>query len=138
MPSCRYCHRVMPLTRGMCAAHYKRWLAGGDLEAPIDMRYSNSTPPQCSLCDHASASNGYCRKHWHIWRRYGEEGLRLMAEYSGFCGLCGAEADPVIDHDHETGQIRGLICGPCNTGLGLLGDTVEGVCRALDYLRNGG
>lgn len=40
-----------------------------------------------------------------------------------------------IDHEHSTGRIRGIICGKCNTGIGLLGDSVEGVERALAYLR---
>jgi len=42
-----------------------------------------------------------------------------------------------IDHDHTTGVVRGVLCKPCNTGLGLLGDSEEGLSRALDYLREG-
>lgn len=41
----------------------------------------------------------------------------------------------MIDHDHETGRIRGLLCRPCNAGLGLLGDQDTRVQLALDYLR---
>jgi hypothetical protein len=39
-----------------------------------------------------------------------------------------------LDHDHETNLFRGWICDSCNTGIGLLGDTIEGVQKALDYL----
>ena len=39
-----------------------------------------------------------------------------------------------IDHDHKTGAFRGWLCGPCNTGIGLLGDTEESVQQTLAYL----
>ena len=39
-----------------------------------------------------------------------------------------------IDHDHKTGKIRGLLCHYCNSGLGLLGDTIERVTNTIEYL----
>lgn len=39
-----------------------------------------------------------------------------------------------VDHCHQTGKIRGLLCANCNRGLGLLGDTKEAVALALEYL----
>jgi len=41
----------------------------------------------------------------------------------------------VIDHDHRTGQIRGLLCNPCNGAIGMRGDDAEGARAALDYLK---
>lgn len=40
-----------------------------------------------------------------------------------------------VDHDHKTGKIRGLLCTPCNRGIGLLGDSVQ---RAVAYLEKPG
>lgn len=40
----------------------------------------------------------------------------------------------VIDHDHATGEIRGLICPGCNVAIGNLGDSASGVEQALKYL----
>lgn len=40
-----------------------------------------------------------------------------------------------LDHCHVTGAFRGWLCGKCNMGIGALGDTVEGLERALSYLR---
>ncbi len=39
-----------------------------------------------------------------------------------------------LDHDHANGKFRGWLCGPCNRAIGQLGDTVDGVRRALEYL----
>lgn len=57
-------------------------------------------------------------------------------EYGTSCELCGK---PVyrnwqLDHCHITGNFRGWICKPCNTGLGSLGDTKEAIKRAAEYL----
>lgn len=42
---------------------------------------------------------------------------------------------PHADHDHETGEFRGVLCGPCNRALGLFGDSEEALARAIRYLR---
>tara|TARA_Y100000004_G_scaffold28565_1_gene29331 strand:- start:105 stop:437 length:333 start_codon:yes stop_codon:yes gene_type:complete len=39
-----------------------------------------------------------------------------------------------LDHDHESGQFRGWLCKQCNTGLGNLGDDLESLLRAVQYL----
>lgn len=56
------------------------------------------------------------------------------------CALCERDLSVCtlrgihVDHDHATGAIRGVLCTRCNTGLGALGDNVEGLRRALAYL----
>lgn len=60
----------------------------------------------------------------------------MMIEQDGKCALCGASGkDLEVDHDHHTGEIRGMLCSKCNMGIGLLGDTEEGVASALRYLK---
>lgn len=52
------------------------------------------------------------------------------------CGLNPAKHDKLhLDHCHITNKFRGWICRSCNLGLGCLGDTVEGLEKALSYLR---
>jgi hypothetical protein len=63
----------------------------------------------------------------------------ILARQGGGCGVCGGESQRAyydLDHCHETGTVRGLLCGRCNKGLGLLGDNEEAVMRALKYLRS--
>ena len=51
------------------------------------------------------------------------------------CACCGRIDRLFIDHDHASGLYRGHICRSCNTGIGLIGDSVAGVQRALTYLQ---
>jgi hypothetical protein len=63
----------------------------------------------------------------------------LLAAQGGVCGSCGGPATGRrktfhVDHDHRTRRVRGLLCDSCNLAIGKLGDDVEGVERALEYL----
>ena len=50
------------------------------------------------------------------------------------CQLCGSEDKLVPDHCHETGKVRGVLCGSCNRALGVLGDTKDSIQNVLTYL----
>lgn len=41
-----------------------------------------------------------------------------------------------VDHDHETGKVRGVLCHSCNAGIGLLGDSVPILREAIRYLES--
>ncbi|WP_225878631.1 endonuclease VII domain-containing protein [Spongiactinospora rosea] len=72
-------------------------------------------------------------------RKYGltpDDLERLRRELGNRCPICMREASLVMDHDHKTGRLRGLICGTCNTGLGLLGDNIGRLFRAIGYLHD--
>ena len=66
-----------------------------------------------------------------------------MAEQQGHkCAICNSE-DPrgngsrfAVDHDHKTGRVRGLLCGPCNMGIGKLGDDIALLTAAIEYLKD--
>lgn len=53
------------------------------------------------------------------------------------CACCGKThpKSMVCDHDHNTLKFRGWICDPCNMGIGKLGDDLEGIEKALAYLK---
>ena len=53
-----------------------------------------------------------------------------------FCDCCNQPTTHlVLDHDHTTGLFRGWLCRNCNQGIGKLGDNIEGLMNAIDYLQ---
>lgn len=54
---------------------------------------------------------------------------------SSVCECCGTDKELCYDHDHETMKFRGVLCRTCNRSIGQLGDTIECIERALNYLR---
>ena len=81
------------------------------------------------------------QESWAKWR-YGlsaDDRAALHAKQAGKCAMCET-AIPVagrrvhVDHDHETGVVRGLLCHRCNQGLSYV-ERPEFLQRALDYLR---
>lgn len=78
-----------------------------------------------------------CSDQYHRAKRYGVDAHELRAaleRYSG-CEICGrVNSEPVIDHDHGSGHVRGLICTQCNTGIGMLQDNPDVLRSAAKYL----
>lgn len=57
------------------------------------------------------------------------EALKLKYLDCPVCGESFSGKTPNIDHCHESGKVRGLLCKPCNTLLGRMGDNLRGVIR---------
>lgn len=73
----------------------------------------------------------------YISRRYGLTRTDYEALVVDVCHVCSqvlVAGQGRLDHDHQTGVVRGVLCNKCNLGIGLLGDTTEGLRRALAYL----
>ena len=60
----------------------------------------------------------------------------MYEEQDGCCKICKRERRLVIDHCHDTGVVRGLLCHKCNSALGAFGDDVSGLMRAVNYLED--
>ena len=60
------------------------------------------------------------RRHKTIYGLTDAERLELFESSDGLCALCLEEPATVIDHDHETGKVRGALCHFCNKGLGYI------------------
>ena len=73
----------------------------------------------------------------HLYGMTLEEFREREAEVSGLCEICG-EPNPSgrlhVDHCHETGEVRGLLCRHCNPGLGNFKDSTEYLRQAIAYL----
>jgi len=97
-----------------------------------------------STKDGLNSSCKQCIKDSSLLKKYGISlnGYNALLKSQGFrCALCGTNKPLgvsgmfVVDHCHKTGVVRGLLCNHCNTGLGKLGDNVETLQRAVDYLK---
>lgn len=65
-----------------------------------------------------------------------KEFFALVEQFNGKCGICKDRDFEAIDHDHETGQVRGLLCNQCNMSLGGFKDNIEVLEAAIAYLKN--
>jgi hypothetical protein len=88
--------------------------------------------------------SAYRKRHREAVRRYKRrkkygiteaEYRELKRASKGRCAICNRKARLVIDHDHITGKVRGLLCDKCNGGLGCLDDNIAGLRRAIKYLK---
>lgn len=90
---------------------------------------------QCKNCTRATD----WRRNLRDWYGLTEESYERMKEQQGGrCAICGDECSLQVDHNHETGMVRGLLCLLCNSALGHLKDNADIASRAEAYLRNGG
>lgn len=79
------------------------------------------------------------RRDWALQKQYGvslDEFKEMEKEQGGKCAICGIFCKLHLDHDHETGRIRGLLCPNCNKGLGLFFDNAKNLNNARKYLQN--
>jgi len=80
------------------------------------------------------------RKYYHIKRNYGleqEQVIEIMESQHYKCAICDIpfnETQACIDHNHETNNVRGILCRTCNTGIGSLKNSVKILQSAIKYL----
>lgn len=68
-----------------------------------------------------------------------EQYNEMLAKQQNRCLICKEEFNGTpygqqIDHDHKTGKIRGILCGKCNTLLGLAHENIEILANAISYI----
>ena len=87
-----------------------------------------------------------CRR-LHKFKISFKDYLNLLEKQNNVCGICyksetvkdprtGKVRDLSVDHCHQTGKVRGLLCQSCNMCLGKMGDTIESIENILKYLKN--
>jgi hypothetical protein len=96
----------------------------------------------CRPCHNAISKANRERKHgstreYHLRRRYGigqAEVDAMLAAQGGLCAACRHDEPKHVDHDHATGQVRGMLCFLCNQALGNVRDDVARLQGLIDYL----
>ena len=96
----------------------------------------------CRPC-HAAVVRANVRKNhgsgrdFQLKRRYGVDSKAAawkILQQGGVCAVCRS-AEPVhVDHHHDNGEVRGILCFNCNRALGYFGDDLLTLYRAADYL----
>ena len=122
-------------------------------EFPKDKRIKCGRKPKCRSCDNQykaewRKANPGNHRSAHLRSTYGlslEQFSEMLLKQDHTCLLCDHKHVPNsvrgslrVDHDHKTGQVRGLLCKECNAGLGLLGDNPARLRRAAEYLETKG
>lgn len=123
--------------------------------------------PKCKLNDKQISKNGkigiYCKECYVIYKKeyFSRPGIRekaigyynkcvyknnqLLFNFRDLkenkCEICGEKENKkklCIDHNHETGELRGILCSKCNSALGLFKDNIENLKKAIEYLETKG
>jgi len=108
--------------------------------------------PTCKACKNKKQRKKYISgtsykekdRNKHYLRKYGitiEDYNQMLVEQKGMCKICGTKTPGdnitnfIVDHCHDTGVVRGLLCRKCNTGIGYLQDSYKVVQQAAYYLK---
>jgi hypothetical protein len=107
-----------------------------------DPRSKNGRRSKCKQCRNKQRPK--VQRKYFLAKKFNiteEEYEVLLEKQNGVCAICGNKEESstkqylAVDHCHQTGRIRGLLCNKCNVGVGALGDSIEGLEAALNYLK---
>lgn len=142
----RWCHKCKDFRpaaefsgkNGMCKPHKNEYSRHRNEGLPPELRRQQSRKAYV-------ASRDTTRK-WRIFKKYGvtpEWYETKLSEQNGHCALCPAVVSEHrryldIDHDHITNEVRGLLCGKCNTAMERLDSVPQWAQKAQEYINSYG
>jgi hypothetical protein len=125
----------------------KKWCPGCKTFLALDAFGSNRAQSDglttyCRPCHNAKGKAFYTEKygstrHYHLRRRYGlgaAEVAAMIEAQGGLCAACGIKEPKHVDHDHDTGAVRGILCFTCNVALGNVKDNLSTLQLLASYL----
>jgi hypothetical protein len=121
------------------------------IEKPLDAFHRRYERPCGYRSKCAACVNKHRKRHYEadkksgklkeqIWARSNinisyEEYIEKYNDVDGCCEICGTQFDVLcVDHNHDNGEIRGLLCTKCNLGLENLKESEEVLVNAIKYL----
>jgi hypothetical protein len=107
---------------------------------------------RCKLCRSEDQKNRYkqnpdVHRAYLLKQKYGitlDDYDELIEKQGGKCAICGTDKPNghhkrfVVDHNHETGEVRGLLCNNCNSALGYFQDNPDIIAKGFVYLHLNG
>lgn len=128
----------------MCSKHAYRMKTYGD---PQMVRFPRSKDRSCLVpdCQEEFEAKGLCRRHYNIVKKTEidiDEYIKKIVSSDGVCAICNQKCSHgkhlSLDHDHDTGEFRGMLCAPCNMALGGFRDDPDILASAIMYLSKWG
>lgn len=148
------------VAKGLCQSHYDRKRRYGntetrpktkiceDCQITYPVRQTGNLPTVCDSCftERHRQRQRADRRRKGLWEKYKitlQDYQKLYDEQKGVCAICGKKTNGrgkennslAVDHNHQTGKIRGLLCSNCNTGIGNLRDDIRLLEKAITYLK---
>ena len=80
----------------------------------------------------------------HLKKQYGitiDDYDKILADQGNVCAICRGGTSKrhfAVDHNHKSGQIRGLLCARCNRGLSVFMDRIDNLRAAVKYMKDDG
>jgi protein-arginine kinase activator protein McsA len=134
---CRVCEQEKPRSefyerKGLATTAGRAVLRGECKECTLaDRKAFHSDQPE------EKRRNNLLKSYGLTFKQYNE----MLERQGGGCAICGTTSNKnlvswslSVDHDHSSGRVRGILCNSCNRAIGLLGDDLDRLKRAVEYL----
>lgn len=130
--------------KSLCPKHYYRNKRYGD---PNKVRFPWREDRSCIVlgCDKEHEAKGYCKNHYMILYKFNispEEYQQKFKDQNMVCDICKQPCSQKkmlsLDHDHDSNEVRGLLCSSCNMALGGFLDNPQILLSAIEYLAKWG
>ncbi|MBT2442255.1 endonuclease VII domain-containing protein [Streptomyces sp. ISL-36] len=92
---------------------------------------SDGLSTRCKACRAIEGRAGHLKRQYGITEAERDE---MISSQMGICTICLTAPAVHVDHCHETGRVRGVLCFNCNSAIGKLGDDPDTLRRAISYL----
>ena len=133
--TCRECEKALPLSD---FSPHNRNKTTGHVGYRLDCKSCHSAKKRERYCPDKNASSMLKKLYGITLADYD----RMVEKQNGKCAICET-TEPrtpgsrfAVDHHHETGKVRALLCGPCNTAIGSLKEDPALFTAAIEYLRD--